>query len=328
MMGARYGGAPLDGSARVTATTGLRGPLPTLWHPDGIDAAWSNARPLLERARPRTVQLHSWSPSLVADSIRRALPGVELVCGFGIDGIARDVAKGSVSVADGVRTFLRLAERATVVGARAVKWNAEAAWKRAPNSVERKRLSELVRTALAEVASRYPAIEQLHTAYDHPSFHSTYNWSDWLGTGSPIVASYAQVYAAPEGGLMAHRGALPAREARSLASWGAAIRAGWITPDDPSTAIREGVQWRPYYQLHHVPDRDTVSSALRHESCALWAIPARADRDGRAAFFALCELDRRGYWRPEGLRDFQRDNRLAVDGIFGNESARALGVER
>lgn len=328
MLGARYGGAPLDGGARVTASTGLRGPLPTLWHPDGIDAAWSIARPLLERARPRTVQLHSWSPSLVADSIRRALGGVELVCGFGIDGIARDVAKGSVSVADGVRTFVRLAERATVAGARAVKWNAEAAWKRPPNSVERKRLSELVHTALAEVASREPELEQLHTAYDHPSFHSTYNWSDWLGAGSPIVASYAQVYAAPGDGLMAHRGALPAREARSLRSWGAAVRAGWIAEDDPSTAIREGVQWRPYYQLHHVPDRDTVSSALQHESCALWAIPARADRDGRAAFVALCELDRRGYWRADGIVAFQRDNGLEDDGVLGPQTLGALGVDR
>lgn len=306
----------------------LRGPLPTLWHPDGIDAAWSSGRALLERARPRTVQLHSWSASLVADAIRRALGDVGLVCGFGIDSIARDVTKRRITVADGVRIFVRLAERANVAGARAVKWNAEAAWKRPPNSAESKLLSELVRTGLAEVASRYPALEQLHTAYDHPSYHSTYNWTDWLGAGSPIVASYPQVYAAPTGALMAHRGALAAREARALASWGAAIRAGWIKPDDPSTALREGVQWRPYYQLHHVPARDTVASALQHESAAMWAIPSRADREGRAAFAALCELDRRGYWRPEGLRDFQRDNRLTVDGIFGNETARALGVER
>lgn len=307
--------------------TMLRGPVATLWHGEGPDAAWTLGRSVLERARPRTVQIHSWSPSLVADSIRRALPDVQLVCGFGIDGIARDVAKGSRSVVDGVRVFLRLAERAHVVGARAIKHNAEAAWKRPPNSIEKARLSELVRNALAEIAARYPTLEQLHTAYDHPSFHSTYNWNDWLGAHSPIVASYAQVYAAPEGALMAHRGALPARESRSLASWGAAVRAGWIVPDDPSTAIREGVQWRPYYQLHHVPARDTIASALQHESVALWAIPARADRDGRAAFLALCELDRRGYWRPDGLVAFQRDNGLSADGVFGPQSARALGVD-
>lgn len=306
--------------------TMLRGPVATLWHGEGPDAAWTLGRSVLERARPRTVQIHSWSPSLVADSIRRALPDVQLVCGFGIDGIARDVAKGSLSVADGVRVFLRLAERAHVVGARAIKHNAEAAWKRPPNSIEKARLSELVRTALAEIAAKYPRLEQLHTAYDHPSYHSTYNWTDWLGAGSPIVASYPQVYAAPEGGLSAHRGALAAREARALASWGAAIRAGWIKPDDPSTALREGVQWRPYYQLHHVPARDTIASALQHESVALWAIPSRADRDGRAAFAALCELDRRGYWRADGLVAFQRDNGLKADGIAGPKTLEALGV--
>jgi hypothetical protein len=262
---------------------------------------------------------------LVADKIRTALGEVELVCGFGIDSIARDVAKGTVSVADGVRTLLRLAQRAHSVGAKAVMHNAEAAWKRPPNSAEQKRLSELVRNGLAEIAARFPALEQLHTAYDHPSFHASYNWNDWLGAHSPVVASYCQVYAAPGDGLMAHRGALPAREARSLRSWGEAVRAGWIVEDDPSTSLREGVEWRPYYQLHHVPTRDTVASALQHESVALWAVPTRADRDGRLAFVALCELARRGYWRPDGLVAFQRDNGLEDDNVLGPQTARALG---
>lgn len=301
--------------------------MPTLWHNDGIDAAWTIARALFERARPRIVQLHSWSPSSVANSISRALPGVKLVCGFGLDSIARDVAKGRMSVAEGIKTFVRLAERAVACGAVAIKHNAEASWKRAPNSVEKQRLSQLVRGALAEIAARYPNLVQLHTAYDHPSYHSTYNWNDWLGAHSPIVASFCQVYAAPEGELMAARGALPRREARALSSWDAAVRAGWIALDDPSTPLREGVVWRPYYQLHHVPARDTVASALRHECAALWAIPSRIDRDGRAAFVALCELDRRGYWRPDGLRDFQRDSGLEPDNVFGPLSAKALGVE-
>jgi hypothetical protein len=304
----------------------LTGPVPTLWHSDGPEAAWAVGRALLTRARPRIVQVHSWSAQLVADEIRRALGEVELVCGFGIDSIARDVAKATVSVADGVRTMLRLAQRAHSVGAIAVMHNAEAAWKRAPNSAERKRLSELVRTALAEIAARFPALEQLHTAYDHPSFHASYNWNDWLGAHSPITASYCQVYAAPGDGLMAHRGALPAREARALRSWGAAVRAGWIVEDDPSTVLREGVEWQPYYQLHHVPTRDTVASALQHESAALWAVPSRVDRDGRLAFVALCELARRGYWRPDGLVAFQRDNGLEDDNVLGPMTARALGV--
>jgi hypothetical protein len=304
----------------------LHGPIATLWHSDGPEAAWMMGRDLIDRARPRMVQVHSWSAPLVADKIRRAIANVELVCGFGVDSIARDVAKGRMSVSDGVKVFLRLAERAHTIGAKAVMHNAEAAWKRPPNSAERKRLSELVRNGLSEIAAKFPALEQLHTAYDHPSFHASYNWNDWLGAHSPIAASYCQVYAAPGDGLMAHRAALPAREARALRSWGAAVRAGWIVEDDPSTALREGVEWRPYYQLHHVPTRDTVASALQHESVALWAVPTRADRDGRLAFVALCELARRGYWRPDGLVAFQRDNGLEDDNVLGPQTARALGV--
>ncbi|MFO0561176.1 MAG: peptidoglycan-binding domain-containing protein [Polyangiales bacterium] len=307
-------------------TAALAGPIPTLWHPDGPEAAWTVGRSLLTRARPSTVQIHSWSAQLVADEVRAALGEVEFVCGFGIDSIARDVANATITVTDGVRTMLRLAQRAHSIGAIAVMHNAEAAWKRPPNSAERVRLSELVRTALGEIAVRFPTLAQLHTAYDHPSFHSSYNWNDWLGQHSPILASYCQVYAAPGDGLMAHRGALPAREARSLRSWGAAVRAGWIAEDDPSTALREGVEWCPYYQLHHVPMRDTAASALQHASVALWAIPSRADRDGRAAFVVLCELDRRGYWRPDGLVAFQRDHGLEDDGVLGPQTLRALEV--
>jgi hypothetical protein len=69
----------------------LVGPIATLWHAEGPEAAWSVGRALLTRARPRIVQVYSWSVQLVADEIRRALGEVELVCGFGIDSIARDV---------------------------------------------------------------------------------------------------------------------------------------------------------------------------------------------------------------------------------------------
>ncbi|MDP3274088.1 MAG: peptidoglycan-binding domain-containing protein [Deltaproteobacteria bacterium] len=302
------------------------GPIVTLWHGDGIDSAWLSARDLLLQAKPQTVQLHTWSPRSAADSIKHALPGTSLVCGFGIDGIARDVTKRRLSVTEGVRLFVRLAERAQTAGAIAVKWNAEAAWKRPPNSNEATLLRELVRAALAEVAARFPSLQQWHTAYDHPTFHSTYNWADWLGPNSPIVASFPQVYAAPGDGLMAHRGALPARETRALSSWRSAIRAGWIVADDPSTALREGVSWRPYYQLHHVSARDTISSAITHECVALWAAPSRMDREGKTAFLALCELHRRGFWSAEGLRGFQASAGLAVDGIWGPNTARALGV--
>lgn len=299
--------------------------LPTIWHPEGIEAACAGADALLRRGRPRAVQLHTWTPGLVAPALRRVLgDDLQIVVGIGVDGIARDVTKGRASVLDGIKAFVRLAQRANICGAVALMHNAEAHWKRPPTSPERSRLREVIRGALAEIAARYPALVQLHTAYDHPSYHATYPWEAWLGEGSPIVASFVQVYADPGDGLMAARGALPAREGRALASWGAAVRAGWIKEDNPSTAAVEGVAWRPYYQAHHVPARDTVASALRHENVSMWAVPSRADRDGRSAFLALCELDRGDMWSLDALKGFQRTAGLNPDGVYGPLTEAAL----
>jgi hypothetical protein len=128
----------------------------------------------------------------------------------------------------------------------------------------------------------------------------------------------------PDRGLQAHRGALPAREARALASWASAIRAGWIAPDDDNTPLREGVAWRPYYQLHHVPAVDTIRSALRHEGAMLWALRSRSDVEGQRAAQALCVLDRLGYWRENGVEAFQLDHGLVADNIAGPKTVDAL----
>lgn len=308
--------------------TVLRGPMPTLWHSDGIAAGWELADDLIVAAQPPAVQLHAWEPAKVADRVRRLVPGVALVVGVGVDSIARSVAKGSWSVARGVATMVDLAQRAVAVGAVAICWNAEAGWKRPPNTAERTRIEQLVREGLAAVASRFPALLQWHTAYDHPSYHSTYPWKAWLGPGSPITASFPQVYAAPEGGLMAHRGALPAREVRSLASWSQGVRAGWIRPDVPEGAPGDDtdVDWRPYYQLHHVAVADTVASAVAHPLVALWALPTRADAAGRRAFVALTLLARLGFWGEGAVQQFQAAHPEAggADGVYGPRTEAAL----
>lgn len=303
----------------------LRGPIVTFWGGDGAEAEVRASADLLRAAQPRTVQLHTWTPGPAASLVRQIVPGVRIVCGFGVDGIARGaVAEGKAAPA--VRTFVQLAERAHAIGADAVVWNAEAAWKRPPTSAEAQTLDAVIRSGTATVAATFPTLEQHHTAYDHPSYHSTYRWRAWLGEGSPIVASWPQVYAAPGDGLMAHRGALPRREARALSSWASAIRAGWIAPDDPETPVREGVQWRPYLQLHHVPAADTIAAALRYEGAMLWALRSRSDDDGRRAVAALCALDALGFWRPGGVEAFQRDRGLKVDGVAGPATLAALGV--
>jgi hypothetical protein len=304
----------------------LSGPIPTLWASDGPRVALDGARELLAACRPPAVQVHTWRPDLVVPDLRRLLGDVPLVVGCGVDGIARTVALGQWSVERGTREFLALARRACDAGALAVCWNAEAAWKRLPSSLEGARLWALIPGMLAQVRERYPRLRQWHTSYDHPSYHATYPWRAWLGPGSPIEVSLPQVYAAPGGGLMAHRGALPAREARALSSWRAAIRAGWIAPDDPATAALEGVRWRPYLQCHHVPTADTVAVAVAHPLAALWAVPTRCDDAGRLALRALCELWRRGYWGADAVQRFQAAAGLRPDGVCGPRTLAALGL--
>ena len=128
------------------------GPCPTLWGSKGIVSAWRDARDLLVRAQPPAVQLHTWEPGRVADDVRRAIPGVRVVVGVGVDGIARDVAQGKLSVARGAAQLVMLARRAVDAGAEVIAWNAEAGWKRPPSSPERARIVALVREGLAAVA--------------------------------------------------------------------------------------------------------------------------------------------------------------------------------
>lgn len=303
------------------------GPIVTLWDGDGIERAWLLSRAWLRLARPRAVQLHTWTPGDVARAIRAELPGVTLVHGVGVDGIARDVALGRASTASAAATFVSLASRAVSVGACAILWNAEASYKRPPSSPERARLVEAIRAGLAAVAERFPDLAQWHSAYDHPTYHSTYPWAAWLGPHTPIRASWAQVYAAPGGaGVMAARGALPRREATSLASWAAAVRAGWIAPDAPEGTPEDAadVDWRPYLQLHSVPAVDTVSVAVSSPAAMLWALSSRRDAEGLRAATALVALERAGFWGDGAVQAFQRARGLTVDGVCGPNTTAAL----
>jgi hypothetical protein len=315
------------------------GPIPTLWSGDGPVAALHLAADLLAECRPKYVQVHTGEPRLVAAPLRQLLPSVQLIVGVGVDGTAREVASGRKSVAWGVEHLVSFARAAMDVGAEAIVWNAEGCWKTPPNSEQRTRLSAVVRGALNEVHETMLGLAQWHTSYDHPSFHSTYNWSDWIGPGSPVVVSLPQVYAAGEGLAMAHRGALPWREAQALASWLAVVKAGWIRADiaDGQPGDETDVDWRPYYQLHHVDAFDTVTCALQHPFAALWAIPSRCDRAGRNALRALCAMDRASDWLPglekhngrtvaTAVRLRQRALGVTDDGVYGAGTAKADGI--
>ena len=276
----------------------------------------------INKARPRAVEIHTWTPDKHAPSLRAMVPDLVLSCGIGIDGVARRVAKGDQSVTVAVKDALTAVKRAVDCGCERITWNAEAEWKRPPDSEESGRIHSLVRNLMDETAAVYPEIRQEHTAYDHPTYHSTYPWRAWLGPGTKIKASWAQVYAAPMGSLMAHRGALTARETGALSSWATAVKKGWILPDAPpgSESDLADVDWRPYFQAHHVQAIDTVSCALKYDEVTLWAWPERVDDDGRAAAAVLCAADRENLW---DVRKLQERIGVNVDGNYGILSHRA-----
>lgn len=295
-------------------TTPLTGPVPTLWTSDSVSKAWLDAKPLLIEAKPPAVQLHTWSPGIVADQVRAALPGVQIIVGVGIDSIARALA-GATSTATAVKRFLSIADAAAAAGAVAIVWNAEGDWKTRDQALAAK-LRVAIREGTAAVAAKHPSLAQWHTAYDQVTMHSSYAWEAWLGEGSPVIGSLPQVYAAPTTGVAA-RGALQRREQRCAERWADAVRRRWI-----SAACDRQI----YLQAHHVPTADTCAVAVKYRWAAFWTIVKRSDEAGQKAFRALCALHRLGYWGDGAIQRFQASAGLAADGIVGPKTLAALGV--
>jgi hypothetical protein len=307
----------------------ITGPIPVLYHGNGPKAALAGSRDLLAECRPHAVEIHSHRPGLIAADLRKLLPGVTLVVGAGVDGFARQVASGAKPVEWGVGQFAAVAKAARDVGAVAVKWNAETAYKSEPGSPERGRLSALVKGGLARVAAEVPQLAQWHSSFDHAGWHGAYNWEDWLGKGSPVTASFPQFYAAPaDPAATAGKGAVDRREASAMRTWASMVRAGRIRPDLPEGTPGDATDTDvyPYYQAHNVRADDTIDSAITHPMAALWAYPTRADANGRNALRALCDLHRRGLWRADGVRLLQAAVGVKVDGAFGALTAKAAGI--
>lgn len=306
-----------------------RSPIPTLWSGGGAEKAWKASRDLFKKLQPDVVLVHHWpvqATPKVCGEIRRDL-GSAIGIGVGIDSIAREVAQGKQRVSAGASELVDLAVKAVEdCGASVFELNAEASWKRPPTSIEAKRLNDLILSALREIAARYPNLPLGHTAYDHPTFHSQYPWKAWLGPESPIGYSAPQVYAAPEGEVMAKINGLDRREAAALSSWQSAIRAGWIRPDAPEGTPGDlsDVDWIPYYQLHHVPAQDTIEGYLRHPVSKYWAIPTRFDEEGEKAIRCIFTLWQAGVTTLDDLATFQAANGLKPDKVPGPKTQEAI----
>lgn len=285
---------------------------------------YAKAKALLaECGRVDTICLHAWpsdKTKAAVKDLRTKNPETKIVLGVGVDSLARSAVQQN-SVRTGILEFERVVRTAMGYsgGIQGVMWNAEASWKRPPNSRERVLLNQLVSETLENIAAKFPDLPQLHTAYDHPMYHTTYNWEAWLGAGSPICMSLPQVYAAPGTDVMARRGDLARREAAALSSWRTAVRKGWIRADAPEGTAEDltDVDWAPYYQLHHVQVADTLRHITSAKVSFGWALPSRADKDGEAAVKCALILRRRGYWGQNAIEHWQKDHNLTVDNIAG-----------
>lgn len=300
----------------------------TLWHAGGLRPALSGARELLAQAQPDVVQIHAGPTMLaqdaryVATAVRLIVPRARIWIGVGCDGWLRGYHAGEHGRPRAIEKILSAADLASSMDAEAVVWNAESFWKTHPDDS-----AEIAAEIVRVCAIRYPGLAQGHTAYDHPTYHSTYPWRAWLGPDSPVSFALPQVYAAPGGGdhVQAHRGALAKREAASLRSWQVAVRKGWIRPDvTPDTA--DDLDWYPYVQAHSVPAVDTVRLAMAHPVVAFWAAPSRIDAEGRLAVLTTCALRRLGHHGVDGIKEFQRAHSLKDDGVAGPLTRAALGV--
>lgn len=300
----------------------------TLWDSNGPRQALAGhgTRELLMRAQPDVVQIHAGPTGLaqdapyVATAVRQVCPRARVWLGVGCDGWLRGWHRGAVARNVVVEKLAGCADLAVVIGAEAVVWNAESEWKIHPDAS-----GDLARELILAVRDRHPLLAQGHTANDHPTFHSDYPWRAWLGPGSPITFALPQVYAAPDGGVQAHRGALERREVTALSSWATAVKHQWARPDvEPD--IDDDLDWYPYLQLHQVPTIDTVTVAMERPVAAFWAAPSRMDDAGRLAVLACCELRRRGYIGRGAVSVFQSEMHLVVDGKCGPLTLAALGV--
>lgn len=308
----------------------MPGVVATLWHADGLDEAWNPAvEELLSIARPQVVQLHSAPRGhqryvrAVANAVRRSLPGVRLWLGVACDGWLWEWARGSCTRGSAQRHLTECARLAHELGAEAICWDGEAAYREHPS-----RGRELARAVLEETSAEHPALAQVFTSYDHPHYHPD-PWRSWCYPGSPVTAALPQVYAAPGGiDVIAHRGAFPRREKTAFASWQAVVCSAWVGGDVASDAgvVDRALDWYPYLQGHSVPAIDAIPFALRHALTSWWALPSRLDREGRTALIAACVLRRLGYVGAHAVARFQSNARLAVDGVCGPKTLAALGL--
>lgn len=256
-------------------TLGLpAGVILTLYHGDGLAAAWRTQRDLLARAQPAGVCLHAPPSELVANgaavlaNVRTLLPHVALSVGVACDWWLAAAAQEHCTLGVAAQTLQRAARTLVEAGCTAVLWDQEGAAEAHPEPA-----GALARELLATCRAVHPTVPQGLTTYDVPTEHARVPWSCWCGDGGVDFLA-PQVYPVPPGGRTPP-GGLQHRQDWSDRAHAAATAHGWM---------RAGLPRVPYYQAHGNRYDDLLAVAGAHASCLLWP---PFDADGTRAAIDL-----------------------------------------
>jgi len=274
---------------------------------------WRLALPTIEKLPGVSVVLHSTPEGLE----QHAVPAAQAYRSAGVDkvyvGVAIDerftataAALGRVNsspdkvVADLQKYRLKAVTVALQVGAEAVIWDAEGAWKHKIRGFDSAAAASLI-----EATSAKCPLRQYYTAFDQPTLHSAYPWNTW-----DSIESLPQVYAAPGNEL-------PAIPRMGVARLGAHQRS-W-------SLARLRTPGGVYVQGHHVTVMDTCWIANTFTQVFVWTAPKLVDSEGLKACKALLAIDRAGFHGVGRIQAFQKSRGLVQDGLVGPATLRALG---
>ncbi|MFO0609494.1 MAG: hypothetical protein U0324_40395 [Polyangiales bacterium] len=209
----------------------------------------------------------------------------------------------------------RIAAVARTPGCAGVVFDAEHLWEDARDD---KAKAAALMTAFREAAPDALAVDQ---PWPIPTSHGSFPWEAFYAR---VDVTAPQVYC-NNWRQRWGRDAYERFEAWHLASWRSLeeriARAGLAMP--PKINTRQGYRWFL---------DDCVTMLCREPTVIVWCEPY-PDRTFRFALEAVRALAGRGFAGPDAVRAFQADARAAgayggaVDGRFGREAARALGLE-
>jgi len=301
-----------------------RGVVLTTWVGDNMATAIDHdTEELIAEARPTAVSLHAGLERLepcvvkLADQVHKASSATEIHLGVGCDYWIEAAARGKITEEKAVERICVCIDLAKEVSACVIVLDAEAACKL--NKAQSGRiLCEVVR----RIRAALPYVRIGITAYDQPGQHGKWPWDEVLGGESPAIDWFiAQTYIVIAPGKIA-RGGLPVRTQKHRASWAAMVKQGRISPKVVVDA---------YLQAYSTPVTQLVTAGCEWNWIYFWCAPklprGRMDANGTIALRASCELERRGFRKPGGIREFQAASGLVVDGVVGEKTLGALGID-